>query len=204
MQLTSRYNQALNFAFHLHKDDSRKGKDTPYMAHLLSVSSMVMDDNGTEEEAIGALLHDTIEDHPDLVIKENLEAQFGKTVANIVIGCTDTPSDFCGGQKPPWKDRKVAYISHLKTASTSVLKVAIADKLHNARELKSDLETEGRSTIVRFNVGWNEQLWYLDELLAVFTDRNQCSIHLKNFRRTVLGIKELLDEYQLFIDSHKE
>jgi (p)ppGpp synthase/HD superfamily hydrolase len=65
MQLTNRYKEALGFAFDLHKDDRRKGKETPYMAHLLSVSAMVMDDGGTEEEAIGGVLHDSLEDHPD-------------------------------------------------------------------------------------------------------------------------------------------
>ena len=192
MQLTNRYKKALSFAFDLHKDDRRKGKDTPYLAHLLSVSTMVMDDGGTEDEAISGLLHDSLEDHPDQVTREVLEAEFGKTVADIVQGCTDTPDGFQGGEKPPWKDRKVAYINHLKEAPTSVLKVAIADKLHNARELLSDLELDCEATIDRFNVGWDEQLWYLDELLAVFGEKMQGSLHLDGFRKTVRRLKGLL------------
>ena len=94
--------KALNLACRIHKDDRRKGKNTPYIAHLLSVSAMVMDDNGTHEEAIGALLHDSLEDHPELVTKERLAAEFGEQVADIVQGCTDTPGDYRGGQKPPW------------------------------------------------------------------------------------------------------
>jgi len=192
MQLTSRYKKALSFAFDLHKDDRRKGKGTPYMAHLLSVSAMVMDDAGTEDEAVGGVLHDSLEDHPDQVTREILEAEFGKTVADIVQGCTDTPDAFRGGAKPPWKERKVAYINHLIEAPTSVLKVAIADKLHNARELLSDLELEGKSTIDRFNVGWDEQVWYLDELLAVFDEKMQGSLHLDSFRKTVRRLKGVL------------
>lgn len=192
MQLTNRYKEALGFAFDLHKDDRRKGKGTPYIAHLLSVSAMVMDDGGTEDEAVGGILHDSLEDHPDLVTKESLESQFGAAVADIVLGCTDTPDGFQGGEKPPWKDRKVAYINHLKDAPPSVLRVAIADKLHNARELLSDLELEGKSTIDRFNVGWDEQVWYLDELLAVFDDRLQGSLHLDSFRKTVRRLKSVL------------
>jgi (p)ppGpp synthase/HD superfamily hydrolase len=192
MQLTNRYKEALGFAFNLHKDDRRKGKDTPYIAHLLSVSAMVMDDGGTEEEAIGGVLHDSLEDHPDQVTREILEAAFGKSVADIVQGCTDTPAGFQGGEKPPWKDRKVAYINHLKEASISVLKVAIADKLHNARELLSDLEIDGPSTVDRFNVGWDEQVWYLDELLAVFNEKMQRSLHLDSFRKVVCRLKGVL------------
>jgi (p)ppGpp synthase/HD superfamily hydrolase len=192
MQLTNRYKMALSFAFDLHQDDRRKGKGTPYIAHLLSVSAMVMDDGGTEDEAIGGVLHDSLEDHPDQVTREILEAEFGKSVADIVQGCTDTPAGFQGGEKPPWKDRKVAYINHLKDAQPSVLKVAIADKLHNGRELLSDLEIEGPSTIDRFIVGWDEQVWYLDELQSVFDEKMQGSLHLDGFRRTVCGIKNLL------------
>jgi hypothetical protein len=73
-----------------------------------------------------------------------------------------------------------------------VLKVAIADKLHNARELLSDLELEGKSTIDRFNVGWDEQVWYLDALLAVFDEKMQGSLHLDSFRKTVCRIKCVL------------
>jgi (p)ppGpp synthase/HD superfamily hydrolase len=192
MQLTNRYKKALSFAFDLHKDDRRKGKDTPYIAHLLSVSAMVMDDGGTEDEAISGLLHDSLEDHPDQVTREILEAEFGKTVADIVQGCTDTPDDFRGGEKPPWKERKLAYINHLKDAPTAVLRVAIADKLHNARELLSDLELEGKSTIDRFNVGWDEQVWYLEELLAVFDEKMQRSLHLDGFLKTILRLKGVL------------
>lgn len=192
MQLTDRYKEALSFAFDLHKDDRRKGKETPYMAHLLSVSAMVMDDGGTEDDAIGALLHDTLEDHPDLVTQEILVLQFGKAVADIVQGCTDRPDGFQCGEKPPWKDRKVAYINHLKDAPPSVLRVAIADKLHNARELLSDLKLDGEATIDRFNVGWEDQVWYLGELLTIFNEKMQGSLHLDGFRKGIRGLKGAL------------
>ena len=189
MQLTDRYKNALNLAFDLHKSDCRKGKNTPYMAHLLAVSAMVMDDGGTEEEAIGALLHDALEDHPDQITKDDIEAQFGAAVAEIVVGCTDTPDDYIGGEKPPWKERKLAYIDHLKTAPESVLKVALADKLHNAEELLRDLEAEGESTWDRFNTTREEQLWYLGELLGVFEGRLGCYAYVDQFRKVAEDIR---------------
>ena len=109
-------------------------------------------------------------------------------------GFSDTPDDYQGGEKSAWKARKVAYINHLKDAHVPVLRVAIADKLHNARELLSDLEIEGPSTIDRFNVGWDEQVWYLDELLAVFDDRMKGSIHLEVFQETVCEIRAVSEK----------
>lgn len=42
-----------------HRDRTTK---TPYLAHLLAVSSLVWENGGDEEDAIAGLLHDAIED----------------------------------------------------------------------------------------------------------------------------------------------
>jgi len=57
MELTDRYNDALNFAESLHRDQKRKGTRIPYLSHLLAVSALVMEYGGDEKEAIAALLH---------------------------------------------------------------------------------------------------------------------------------------------------
>jgi len=57
MELTDRYNDALNFAESLHRDQKRKGTRLPYLSHLLAVSALVMEYGGDEEEVIAALLH---------------------------------------------------------------------------------------------------------------------------------------------------
>jgi len=60
--LSARFDQALVFAADLHRDQVRKGTPVPYMAHLLGVASLVLEDGGDEDEAIAALLHDAVED----------------------------------------------------------------------------------------------------------------------------------------------
>jgi (p)ppGpp synthase/HD superfamily hydrolase len=75
------------------------------MSHLLGVSSIVLDDGGTEDEAIAALLHDAAEDHGGRARLEDIRSRFGDAVAKIVEDCTDswdTP-------KLPWAERKRAY-----------------------------------------------------------------------------------------------
>ncbi|HEY9812232.1 MAG TPA: HD domain-containing protein, partial [Candidatus Sericytochromatia bacterium] len=62
MILSNRFIEAVAFANELHANQKRKGSDIPYIAHLLAVSSIVLEHGGNEDEAIAALLHDAIED----------------------------------------------------------------------------------------------------------------------------------------------
>ena len=54
--------QALAFAHQLHRRQTRKTSGVPYVAHLLGVAALVIEDGGSEDEAIAALLHDSLED----------------------------------------------------------------------------------------------------------------------------------------------
>ena len=61
--LTDRFEQALVYASQVHDGHTRKGaQQIPYLAHLMSVAALVLEDGGGEDEAIAALLHDAIED----------------------------------------------------------------------------------------------------------------------------------------------
>ncbi len=60
--LTSRFRSAMQYALELHQSQLRKGTHTPYIAHLLAVTALVLEDGGDEDQAIAALLHDAVED----------------------------------------------------------------------------------------------------------------------------------------------
>ncbi len=64
--LTSRYKSAMQFAATVHDGHLRKGTQVAYLSHLMSVSALVMENGGNEDEAIAALLHDAIEDRGDV------------------------------------------------------------------------------------------------------------------------------------------
>ena len=68
--------------------------------HLLSVAALVIEDGGTEEKAIAALLHDAIEDQGGAKTREEIRQKFGEKVVAIVNGCTDLEVI----PKPPWKE----------------------------------------------------------------------------------------------------
>ena len=59
-KLTARFEAALVYAHQLHRHQTRKASGTPYIAHLLSVTALVLEEGGSEDEAIAALLHDAV------------------------------------------------------------------------------------------------------------------------------------------------
>ena len=156
MPYTKRFDSALLLSADLHREQTRKGTGVPYVTHLLAVSAIVGESGGTEDEVIAALLHDAPEDTGGEARLEEIRARFGGTVTDIVAGCSDTYED----PKPPWRERKEAYIAHLAQASPSVRLVSAADKLHNVRSVLTDYRALGEVLWDRFNGGRDGTLWY--------------------------------------------
>lgn len=159
---------ALNFAADKHRTQVRKGGDIPYVGHLLSVAGLVIEAGGGETEAIAALLHDSAEDAGGEATLAEIREVFGAAPADIVAECSDTVET----PKPPWRQRKQAYIEHLEHASDGAVLVSLADKLDNARGLLRDHRRHGEDLWQRFTVhDPAEHLWYYTSLLAVFRRR---------------------------------
>jgi (p)ppGpp synthase/HD superfamily hydrolase len=169
--LSPRFSEALGLAEQVHAGDVRKGTAVPYIAHLLSVCSLILADGGDEDEAIAGLLHDTLEDHPERVSRLELNRRFGSRVLSLIEGCTDTPPDYSGGPKPPWRERKLAYLCHLGSAPPEDLRVALADKLDNIRSVVADYRDQGDGLWSRFNAGRDDQLWFYRALAETFRQR---------------------------------
>nr|MCM0591202.1 HD domain-containing protein [Gloeotrichia echinulata DEX184] len=87
-----------------------------------------------------------MEDQGGAVTREEIRRRFGDNVTAIVDGCTDADSI----PKPPWEERKKAYIAHIPTASPSVRLVSAADKLYNAQSILKDYRLLGESLWERF------------------------------------------------------
>lgn len=162
--LSARFTEALVYTTDLHARQRRKGTDVPYVAHLLGVAALVLEDRGDEDEAIAALLHDAVEDQGGLPTLAAIRERFGDRVAEIVLGCTDADSV----PKPPWRARKEAYIAHVGHASPSVRRVSLADKLHNARAIVHDQWQIGDAVFARFAGGKAGTIWYYRTLAGIF------------------------------------
>jgi len=164
MILSDRFEEALTLAVRLHASQVRKGTAVLYIAHLLAVASLVLEQGADEDEAIAALLHDAVEDQGGEATLGEIRRRFGERVAEIVDGCTDARAT----PKPPWRGRKEAYLAHLLQASTAVRLVSVADKLHNARTILADYRTLGEPLWDRFNGGREGTLWYYRSLVEAF------------------------------------
>jgi (p)ppGpp synthase/HD superfamily hydrolase len=147
----------------------------------------VLENGGSEDEAIAALLHDAPEDQGGLERLADIRTRFGDSVAEIVVACTDTFES----PKPPWRERKEQYLAALRTKPEPALRVSLADKLHNARALLRDYEAVGDDLFERFNAGKEDQCWYYSELAAVFTERLAGDWMAAEFRAVVDRLRRL-------------
>ena len=188
--LGPRFASALGYAATLHATQLRKGTKTPYVSHLLAVAALAIEYGGNEDEAIAALLHDSIEDQGGDEVRRRITALFGPEVAAIVEGCTDTDQM----PKPPWRERKERYIAHVRGTSASVRLVSMCDKLHNARSLIMDLRGKRADLWSRFSAGRDETCWYYRQLISAFKDA------LKKDSPSSLRMGELLEELETTVD----
>ena len=185
--LTDRFTAALALAAELHRTQTRKGTTVPYLAHLLAVAALVLEQGGAEDTAIAALLHDAVEDQGGAATRARIAAAFGEPVAAIVDGCTDTDRV----PKPPWRARKEAYLAHLPGASPEVLLVAAADKLYNARTVLADYRAHGEAVWARFNGGRAGTLWYYRAVTAALRAAGAPPALVAELARTVGELERL-------------
>ena len=160
--LGPRFDDALHWASDLHRQQTRKGTPVPYLAHLLGVASIALELGADEDGAIGALLHDAVEDQ-DVTVAD-VEARFGPAVARIVADCTDADTI----PKPPWRERKQAYLDKLPDKPAASLLVSLADKTYNASAIVEDLRVHGDALWNRFTGGRDGSLWYYATLAGVY------------------------------------
>jgi (p)ppGpp synthase/HD superfamily hydrolase len=190
--LSPRFTDALTYAATLHGTQTRKGVPVPYISHLMAVSAIVLEHGGNEDEAIAALLHDAIEDQGGDEARQEIIRRFGETVAAIVDGCTDAETI----PKPPWEERKRAYVAHIAGAGPSIRLVSAADKLHNARAILADYRQLGEALWDRFTGGRDGTLWYYRALANAFREGDHSPL-VEELERTVSELARLAGEYRL-------
>jgi hypothetical protein len=187
--LGARFDHAVALTRQLHACQLRKGTEIPYVSHLLGVASLVLEDGGDEDEAIAALLHDAVEDQGGEGALKQIEQLFGTHVAAIVQACSDTDVT----PKPPWRQRKEAYIAHLRDPPlpAGTVRVSLADKLHNARAILFDLRA-GHDVFARFSADRSQQAWYYSALVDTFAELTESPM-VPELRRVV---RDLFDDHQ--------
>ena len=204
-----------------HGQDARKINQEPYIGHLMGVASLVIEHNGTQEQAIAALLHDIIEDSP--MTFDELEFEFGPGVRKIVQACTDATHEQKAEEKSKlklsdedkedpekvtaaqsayeqaWWERKSAYLKRLSEkdhTDPSVL-VALADKVNNGEKSMLDLRGKTEEEIAEFrkafNSGFEKQRDWYQGLADAFTTPNKKyePLHQRLVDRFVAAVNEM-------------
>ncbi len=185
VQLTKRYESALVFAHQLHQQQIRTITGVPYISHLLSVSALVLEDGGDEDQAIAALLHDAIEDQGGQATANLIRQKFGTRVAEIVSGCTEVKSI------PSWRERKEKYLDNFRNAPPSVRRVILADKLHNARCNLWEYYHYGSPIWSVFTEGKQGLLWFYQSIITIASETPESHLLLEEFKRVVQQIEQL-------------
>jgi (p)ppGpp synthase/HD superfamily hydrolase len=184
--LTERFDRALVFASEVHRTQKRKTSKAPYVSHLLGVCSLVLEDGGSEDEAIAALLHDSVEDRalvyeggaPGLM--EEIQRQFGPEVARLVNALTERPSAetrLIKDRRERWRAHKQLYIEQILSYDLSVRRISCADSLYNVRSLIGGYRLLGNKLWTRFMTrDPADQLWAYDAIARAFLDAGGTSL----------------------------
>jgi (p)ppGpp synthase/HD superfamily hydrolase len=184
--LGPRFEQALLLACSLHRLQPRKATGVPYMAHLLGVAALVLEEGGSEEMAIAALLHDAAEDQGGETVLNEIAAAFGAEVARWVRQASDTLTF----PKPEWELRKQRHLEKIPAADREARLIMLADKVHNARAILADHARVGDAVWERFSRPRESTLWWYESLLAVF-ERDLSPVLYDALQDCVRRMKEL-------------
>lgn len=187
MILTPRFTRALAYADRSHRGHTRKGTGIPYVSHVLGVASIALQYGADEDQAIAALLHDVVEHRAGTGALSDIERRFGPRVARIVDVCSDCDEL----PKPPWRERKKAYLAKVANAPVDARLVVCADKLYNARTLLTNYRWLGEPFWERFSGGRDGVLWYYRGLVRALRTRGGHERLVHDFARTVRALLEL-------------
>ena len=157
----------------------------------MGVASIALEYGADEDEAIAALLHDAIEDQGGQTVRAEIRVRFGERVTEIVDGCTETDTT----PKPPWAERKKAYIARISSTLPSVRLVSAADKLHNIRSILKDYRTQGDVVWDLFKGGKQGTLWYYRSLVAAFHEADSTPI--------VVELDRLVTELERLVETDR-
>jgi (p)ppGpp synthase/HD superfamily hydrolase len=189
--LSSAFVRAVDMAVGEHLEDARKGSGVPYLAHVFGVCSLVLEEGGSEAQAIAALLHDVPEDKGGRARLEEIRGRFGDEVAGIVEACSDSLVED-GEAKEAWWPRKQRYLADLGTHDPKALLVSLADKVYNARAILADYRGMGEEVWSRFKAGRDGQLWYYRQLVPIYPAAGLRTPLVAELERTVAELEQLV------------
>ena len=166
--------KAIEFAAKAHSGQYRKKTKIPYIVHPLAVADILIEHNCPDEVVIAAVLHDTVEDTH--VTLDDIKVHFGEKIAALVRDASEPD------KSQSWEKRKTHTIESIAHLPIDALVLICADKLHNLKSIRKDLEKQGESVWQRFNHPKEKQKWYFESILAALRPRMRGSSYNPLFR----------------------
>jgi len=178
---------------HALRADTASRRMTPSLGQVLGIASLVLEDGGTEREAIAAMILDALGD--DRPAKAEIRALFGKKVARLVRGGAIVRPDPRHLRDPAaWQERRAQSLRRLEQdPDASLVRVRAADTLRELRVLVTDLRRHGSIAFARFPTPPAEQLAYYRDLLAVCTQRLPRGHLTQELRAIVTEMERLVE-----------
>ncbi|MCX7929263.1 MAG: bifunctional (p)ppGpp synthetase/guanosine-3',5'-bis(diphosphate) 3'-pyrophosphohydrolase [Chlorobi bacterium] len=123
--------KAFQFCVQAHKNDLRESGE-PYYTHPLEVARIIVNEIPLDDVSVcAALLHDVVEDTTYSL--EDIRAEFGSTVAEIVDGATKISGIFRSTEIRQAENYRKLLLALVK--DVRVILIKFADRLHNMRTL---------------------------------------------------------------------
>ena len=168
--------RAFNFAYQLHEGQYRKSGD-PYIAHPVTVATLLRDLGGDSSMIAAGFLHDVVEDTE--VTLEEIEERFGLQVAQLVEGVTKL-SKFNFSSKTERQAENFRRMFLAMAKDIRVIVVKLADRLHNMRTLEHlkpekqqqiALETKEIFAPLANRLGIGRVKWELEDLCFKYLEQ---------------------------------
>ncbi len=148
--------KAIEFAARKHKDQKRKGSDTPYIVHPVEVMLFLSECGCSTDTLAAGVLHDTLEDTETTL--EELISEFGEHIAALVASESEDKGK-------SWQERKQHTVDKLATASEDTKMICLADKLSNLQSMVYDYPIVGESLWSRFSADKERIEWYYRSII---------------------------------------
>lgn len=199
MLFTSRINEAIKLASHLHRNHLRKDKNrTPYISHLVSVAMILREVTDNEDIIIAGLLHDSLEDVPNYTY-DNLIEDCGNHVADIVKHVTEPlDANKLEDEQLPWLERKEKYLENLRSGGVESAMVSASDKIHNTESFMLDMKKEQDEFLSRFHSSLRNKLWFNERVISIIEEK------LSKDHILVLRLISCTEEFRKLVETYEQ
>lgn len=165
MYATPVVRQALQVSARAHDGQFRKGGEVPYIVHPVSVALILAEFTEDEATLAAGLLHDVLEDCPDVYSEEQMREDFGNLITDTVKAVTKdlTITD--------WHISNEKYLEKLRASKNGrAIMVCAADKINNLTDTLEDPEVQTPEIWDKFTGSKEDQFWWYSSVYQLVAE----------------------------------